>query len=472
MEQARDARIHLGRHFDDVRDLRYEFDPVLLPLTGIEKAQISEQASSLTEELASKEQKNLIIISSQKVRGRDSAHIYKEAFREANPTLAVRVGYDQHFADLFHGRIQIPVGYKPGDTVDFLPEAWRAFWSETFNQDGTLKNPDYKYGDPLAQGDKIQYPSLANNFLELGESYKDFFLRNLKGFLDYYSIYQTNWDRSWAMVLVAHSSTIRLLQDLEACAQDLFFMKNYRHGQLMSMCRQKRLEQKESEKESMEYGELKNYPTDEFNQEFISILEKEIAYLSSEEGERKELQLQIPVIHKPYNQLPREYEVGAYNPTYEVLFEEERRALEGIFDSVVKRIEHVGSTSVKGLNGKSTIDILVDIGDTVQFTPGMLKLLQENGYEYYIADFGTRIFLYREVKTRRSFHIHVVSSNNERGRKMLAFRDLLKSNPELVEKYNKIKKDYFEKSQGNYEAYRALKDSWIRKIMFIHGLEE
>lgn len=472
MESERRKQIFVGRHFDDVRDLRYEFDPVLVPLTEQEKGDVLVQMRELAAELKQKQQQDLILLSSHKIRGRDSVRIYKDVLKEVDPGLSVRIGFDQRFADLDHGKVIIPRDYKPGDSVDFLPEAWNAFWNETFNVNGTIKNPEYRYGNPLSSNGTEMYPSLKGNFQEYGESYREFFLRHLQAIVDYYKIYETDWDRSWSMVLVAHSSTIRLLEDIEDCASDPFFMKNYIPGQLMSMCRAKRLTRSKDPKASMPYGEIRMFPQSEFSREFMKMLEYEINLLSEKDAKQFEPRLKIPAVHKSENQGVREYAVRTYDPAYVEAFEKERDFLLSVLSPITEKVEHVGSTSVPGLNGKSTIDILIETNDLGTFTEEMLRSLLGKGYKYYVADYGTRIFLFKEEGGGRSYHVHLVERGNERGKRMLAFRDLLRTHPDLVEEYNGVKKEYFEKSQGNYEAYRVMKDDWIRKTMFKYGLEE
>ena len=57
----------------------------------------------------------------------------------------------------------------------------------------------------------------------------------------------------------------------------------------------------------------------------------------------------------------RVIEVIDYDPNWESLFEIERKLLVNAIGSNAILIEHIGSTSVKGLVAKPVIDILIEV---------------------------------------------------------------------------------------------------------------
>ena len=61
--------------------------------------------------------------------------------------------------------------------------------------------------------------------------------------------------------------------------------------------------------------------------------------------------------------------VVEYDPSWNVLFETEKSALANIIGNNAVKIEHIGSTAVKGLNAKPVIDILVNNAGTILRAP-------------------------------------------------------------------------------------------------------
>ncbi len=63
------------------------------------------------------------------------------------------------------------------------------------------------------------------------------------------------------------------------------------------------------------------------------------------------------------------------------IFEKERKILEKILDDASIHIEHIGSTSIRGLTAKPVIDILVGVPE-ISEGRRYVKLLESRGYVY------------------------------------------------------------------------------------------
>ena len=73
----------------------------------------------------------------------------------------------------------------------------------------------------------------------------------------------------------------------------------------------------------------------------------------------------------------REIEIFRYDPAWAVEFESVRAELKSICGDSMLTVNHVGSTSVPGLDAKPIIDILVGIKDfeqSLQLTPALKNL--------------------------------------------------------------------------------------------------
>ncbi len=73
-----------------------------------------------------------------------------------------------------------------------------------------------------------------------------------------------------------------------------------------------------------------------------------------------------------------------YDPNWPQLFADEAEFLWATLpNTVVKRIEHFGSTAVPGLGAKPVIDLLVEVSSLDDATREVVPLLESHGYDYF-----------------------------------------------------------------------------------------
>ena len=123
-------------------------------------------------------------------------------------------------------------------------------------------------------------------------------------------------------------------------------------------------------------------------------------------------------------------------------------------------IEHVGSTSIPGMNAKPIIDIDVVVEDAAQF----LRLKDELEKIGYIHEGdrgipGREAFDNENVPVSIDHHLYVCVKDNAELKRHLKFRDSLRSNLELVNDYNKIKEEILAKvGNDNRAGYVQMKE--------------
>ena len=123
------------------------------------------------------------------------------------------------------------------------------------------------------------------------------------------------------------------------------------------------------------------------------------------------------------------------------------------------RIEHVGSTSVRGLSAKPIIDIDVVIKDMTIFDP-VKEALAGIGYHHEgdLGIPGREAFKYEGKEHLRKHHLYVCPADSPELRRHLAFRDYLRSHPEAVEAYGRIKEEgaaLYPEDMDKYIAHKA-----------------
>lgn len=161
----------------------------------------------------------------------------------------------------------------------------------------------------------------------------------------------------------------------------------------------------------------------------------------------------------------RKYEVAEYDTSWPEKFASESKVIKSIFGEDALAIEHVGSTSVPGLPGKPTIDILVLV-DTMSLVDKYAQPMTTAGYqdrgEYVVP--GIRLFV-KEADNARLVNVHVCPQGHGHTKDMLVFRDYLRSHPEEVTRYGKLKQELHKKYPDDYGVYRKEKDEYMEKLM-------
>lgn len=127
--------------------------------------------------------------------------------------------------------------------------------------------------------------------------------------------------------------------------------------------------------------------------------------------------------------------VVPYDETWKSAFEEIKNEIEAVISGMILGIEHIGSTSVKGLSAKPCIDIDVIIKDYSAFDEIVIKL----GTIGYIheGNLGTKdreAFKYTNKPHLMMHHLYVCPQYSEELHRHLTFRDYLRHNPEAVKK--------------------------------------
>ena len=151
--------------------------------------------------------------------------------------------------------------------------------------------------------------------------------------------------------------------------------------------------------------------------------------------------------------------VEKYNPKWAEHFQTLKEFLEKNTSEYIS-IEHVGSTSIPGMNAKPVIDIDIVVEDAAQF----LKLKEELEKIGYVHEGdrgipGREAFDHKNVPVNIDHHLYVCVKNNAELMRHLKFRDKLRATPELVDEYNKIKEEILAKvGTDNRTGYVQMKE--------------
>jgi len=153
------------------------------------------------------------------------------------------------------------------------------------------------------------------------------------------------------------------------------------------------------------------------------------------------------------------------DPGWPDQFEAERVQLEeAIGGSVVGGIHHVGSTAVPGMEAKPIIDILVGVRDLDEARATFEPLAQQDYlYAPYLPE--EMHWFCKPDPSNRTHHLHLTPVDSQRYRDELAFRDKLRSDPALAERYAALKRKLAARFPRDRDAYTDGKTTFISRCL-------
>lgn len=161
-----------------------------------------------------------------------------------------------------------------------------------------------------------------------------------------------------------------------------------------------------------------------------------------------------------------------YDVAWESAFEAIRAEIQTALGDLMLGIEHVGSTSVKGMSAKPCIDIDVVIRDYSVFD-AVVQKLDAIGY-IHEGDLGIKdreAFKYANKPHLMTHHLYVCPRDSEELHRHIAFRDFLRKNPEAVKKYSRVKETAAQLFPDEIEQYIAFKAPCIEELYKECGLK-
>ncbi len=144
------------------------------------------------------------------------------------------------------------------------------------------------------------------------------------------------------------------------------------------------------------------------------------------------------------------------------IFQQTKHKLQKVLPQA--EIHHVGSTAVPNLGGKGIIDILIAIPNWKEY-PDVVEKLKTIGFTHVHPPTNERIFLSQKANTQYGdIHLHLTYIDSPEYKKLLAFRDYLRSHPEEAQNYARLKKLWLKQAVGDRHLYGQLKSTYINSI--------
>ena len=161
-------------------------------------------------------------------------------------------------------------------------------------------------------------------------------------------------------------------------------------------------------------------------------------------------------------------EITRYSEAWPIFYQKEAaRIVEAVGREQIFRINHFGSTSVEGLAAKPTIDILLEIKQQSD-VPSIVEKIENLGYLYsYQPDNPAPHALFYKGYTLRGFkrqviHLHMRYPGDWHE---LYFRDYLRSHPEELQAYARLKMQLLEQYRFDRDGYTNAKGEFILAVV-------
>jgi GrpB-like predicted nucleotidyltransferase (UPF0157 family) len=155
-----------------------------------------------------------------------------------------------------------------------------------------------------------------------------------------------------------------------------------------------------------------------------------------------------------------------HNPDYKEWYLTEKDKIINVVGwNDIKRISHIGSSSVEGLISKPTIDILLEIDCNCNVQILKSKLINAGWTLMSFADKPDLNMSFNKGYTpngfaEKVFHLHV---RNWGDWNELYFRDYLIAHKEIAEEYGELKLGLKEQYEHNRDGYTEAKTEFIMK---------
>ena len=160
--------------------------------------------------------------------------------------------------------------------------------------------------------------------------------------------------------------------------------------------------------------------------------------------------------------------VVPHNPEWVKLFDQEAQLIWKAIGQFAVDIQHVGGTSIPGIDAKPVLDIGVALA---RFEDGeaCVEPLVKLGYQH--RGLSKRLHAHRHFVREWSHSLHLLEPTNEEWLNLVLFRDYLIPHPNVAEEYAALKRSLAVKFQEDPRQYTAEKAPFVKAVLARAKLE-
>ncbi len=159
--------------------------------------------------------------------------------------------------------------------------------------------------------------------------------------------------------------------------------------------------------------------------------------------------------------------IAAYSPQWPQAFAQLRGTLLRAFAGEAVAVEHIGSTAVPGLSAKPVIDVVLG-APSLAVIEARIASLAAQGFEYvpkHERVLPERRYFVAQPPGGLRVHLHGVVQDGPLWRAHLGFRDALRADADLRERYQALKLHLAAEHADDKAAYTEAKGPFIRGVL-------
>jgi GrpB-like predicted nucleotidyltransferase (UPF0157 family) len=162
----------------------------------------------------------------------------------------------------------------------------------------------------------------------------------------------------------------------------------------------------------------------------------------------------------------KEIAVVSYDESWPTSFDEICHAIWPYVESVARRIDHIGSTAVHGLDAKPVIDIDIVVAGENDVTPAIDRL-GSAGYRWRgdLGVVGREAFDPPKETELPEHHLYVVVDGNRAHLDHVLLRDLLRADEKARIEYAQLKAANAAAAEGNMDVYVKAKAAFVAELL-------
>lgn len=153
-----------------------------------------------------------------------------------------------------------------------------------------------------------------------------------------------------------------------------------------------------------------------------------------------------------------------YDPEWPGMFAKLEAAFRGALGDIALRIDHIGSTSIPGLDAKPIVDVQISVASLEPVDPFRIPL-ESLGYVWRSNNPELTKRYFREKPGERRTHIHVRRAGSFSEQFPLLFRDYMRAHPDELRPYAEMKYRLAEQYGEDRHGYTIAKGPFVWAAM-------
>jgi GrpB-like predicted nucleotidyltransferase (UPF0157 family) len=159
-------------------------------------------------------------------------------------------------------------------------------------------------------------------------------------------------------------------------------------------------------------------------------------------------------------------ELWPHDPAWAADAQREAARIAAAVGGLIVSVHHIGSTAVPNIRAKPILDLMPVVSSLSELDASR-RVIEGLGYawwgEYGLE--GRRYCTFDDPETsRRKVQLHCFEAGSPEIKRLLIFRDFLRSNPDVAQAYEAEKTRCQALHPNDSNAYSACKGEWVRKI--------